>query len=154
MRRMLFVVFMVILGAFLIVFFYMRKKEGKTTPELMTLSKEDVDKGKPIAIASEEEFYKVLKSNTIVLVDFYSNRCPPCKMVKPIIYEIAKEYMGRIAVATVNINNFGDLAVEYEVEYIPDVKIFKGGSIEETLVGLKQKEEYTKIIDRLLQNEN
>lgn len=120
-------------------------QDGKTAEEARS-------NGKIIDIADKDEFDEVLTSNEVVLVYFYADWCSACKILKPTIYEIAGEYDGSIAVVAVNVEKLSDLADKYEIQSIPDVKIFKQGKIEETLIGIRDTKVYIDIIDRLLRN--
>ena len=91
---------------------------------------------------SSENFEKeVLKSEKPVLVDFYADWCGPCKMMSPIIEELATELDGKAKVGKINVDENPDIAVEYNVMSIPTLIIFKNGKEEKRLVGLRDKEE-------------
>ena len=91
---------------------------------------------------SSENFEKeVLKSEKPVLVDFYADWCGPCKMMSPIIEELAAELDGKAKVGKINVDENPDIAVEYNVMSIPTLIIFKNGKEEKRLVGLRDKEE-------------
>ncbi len=85
----------------------------------------------------EEE---VLKSNNKVLVDFYADWCGPCKMMSPIIDEIAEEKQG-IKVGKVNVDNNQELAIKYDVMSIPTIIVFENGVPKKTFIGVTDKNE-------------
>ena len=91
---------------------------------------------------NEENFEEeVLKSNKKVLIDFYADWCGPCKMMSPIIDEIAKEVGSEIKVGKVDVDENQELAIKYDVMSIPTIIIFKNGKAEKTFVGLRDKQE-------------
>ena len=92
----------------------------------------------------EEE---VLKSEKLVLVDFFATWCGPCKMIAPVLSEIAKEYEGKVKVGKVNVDEQKDLAVQYKISNIPTLLLFKGGSVKNVLVGFHSKSELEKMIN-------
>jgi thioredoxin 1 len=104
-------------------------------------------------VESAAGFSKILQSHDVVLVDFYANWCGPCKMLKPTIHGIADQYAGRAAVVGVDVDRAGELAQQYGVRGIPDVRIFKSGRPVQQLVGLRGKEAYTDLLDALLDAE-
>lgn len=103
-----------------------------------------------IELKAEADLEQVLRSNDVVLVDFFSDRCPPCTRLKPTIHEIATEYAGRAAVVSVDVTKFTSLARKHGVMGIPDVKIFKAGKLAKTIVGLSPKKAYTGVLDGLV----
>jgi thioredoxin 1 len=93
---------------------------------------------------------QVLQSTTPVLVDFWAPWCGPCKMISPIVEELAGEFAGQIKVAKVNVDNNQDLAARYGIRGIPTVMIFKNGESVASLVGLRSKEDLTRAINAAL----
>ena len=88
----------------------------------------------------EENFEKeVLKSEGKVLVDFYADWCMPCKMMSPIIDEIAEELQGKIKVGKINVDNNQELAMKYDVMSIPTIMIFENGTLLKTFIGVTDK---------------
>ena len=86
----------------------------------------------------EEE---VLKSEGKVLVDFYADWCGPCRMMSPVIDDIAKELDGTVKVGKVNVDNNQELAIKYDVMSIPTIMVFEKGNQIRTFVGVTDKQE-------------
>ena len=84
----------------------------------------------------EEE---VLKSDIPVLVDFWATWCGPCRMIAPVIAEIAEENEGKVKVGKVNVDEEATLAERYRVSSIPTVMVFRGGKLCGTTVGARPK---------------
>lgn len=95
----------------------------------------------PLKISSENFEKEVLNSDKAVLIDFYADWCGPCKMMSPIIDEIAKELNEKIQVGKINVDENQDLAMEYGVMSIPTILIFRDGKEDKRFVGVRDKEE-------------
>lgn len=92
---------------------------------------------------------EVLQSSQPVLVDFWAEWCGPCKMIAPVLDELADELAGRARVGKVNVDEEPDLAAQFRVASIPTLLFFKGGQVVEQLVGAKSKRELKASLERL-----
>ena len=98
-----------------------------------------------ITLTNDNFQTEVLESDIPVLVDFWATWYGPCKMVGPIVAEIADEYEGKIKVGKVNVDEEPVLAMQYQVTAIPTLFIFKNGDVANKLVGFAPKEEIVKL---------
>lgn len=95
---------------------------------------------------SENFETEVLKSEVPVLVDFYADWCGPCKMMGPVVEELAEEYAGRAKVGKLNVDESDDIAAKYRVMTIPTILVLKNGEINAKFIGIQDKH---KLMDAL-----
>jgi len=97
---------------------------------------------------NKESFDKVVSSSSekTTLIDFWAPWCGPCKALTPVLEELSTELSSEVDIYKVNVDENTDLAQENGVQSIPTILVFKGGSLSQTLVGLKTKEELTEIV--------
>jgi thioredoxin 1 len=81
----------------------------------------------------------IASATTPVLVDFWAPWCGPCKMIAPILEELATELAGKLAISKVNVDDNGDIAAEYGIRAIPTLLLFKDGKLAEQYVGMMDK---------------
>ena len=102
-----------------------------------------------VTLTQENFAQNVLQSPTPVLVDFWAEWCGPCKMIAPILDELADEYSGKVTIAKVNIDEHQGLATQYGVRAIPTLLVFNKGQVADQIVGARGKRDLKASLDRV-----
>jgi thioredoxin 1 len=93
---------------------------------------------------------EVLKSAIPVLVDFWAEWCGPCRMVAPVVEEVAKQYEGKVKVAKVDVDQNQRVATQFQIRSIPSLYIFKNGKVADQIIGAVPKQHITTALDKVL----
>lgn len=93
---------------------------------------------------------EVMKAEQPVLVDFYADWCGPCKMMAPVVEELAAEYTGKVKVGKLNVDDNTQSAARFRVMSIPTIVILKNGEVLDTVVGVVSKEELVEKLEKAL----
>jgi thioredoxin 1 len=104
----------------------------------------------PIAVTDQTFEQRVLGSGKPVLVDFWADWCPPCKMIDPVLAEIAAEYADRLTIAKLNIDADPMTPTKYGVLSAPTLNLYKDGQVVQQIVGAKPKRQLLKLIEPYL----
>ncbi len=99
-----------------------------------------------ITLTSKNFEQEVMQSNKPVLIDFWAGWCGPCRMLSPIVDEVAKEVGGKIKVGKVNIDEQQEIAKGFEVMSIPTLVLIENGKVKSTLVGVRSKSEILEMV--------
>jgi thioredoxin 1 len=104
-----------------------------------------------ILVLTVENFpTQVLQSTKPVLVDFWAEWCGPCKMIAPVLDELATEFDGRVSIGKINVDEQQALASQFGIQGIPTLLIFKGGQVIDQVVGLRGKKDLQSRLERAL----
>lgn len=106
--------------------------------------------GNPITITDDSFQAEVVDSSLPVLVDFWAVWCGPCRMVAPIVDELAVEYEGRVKVGKVDVDSEQKIAADYGIRSIPTLLIFKNGELADQVVGAVPKKQLVEKLDAVL----
>jgi len=102
---------------------------------------------KPIEVTDATFKQEVLDSDQPVLIDFWAVWCGPCKMVAPIVEELASEYNGRLKVGKLNVDDNPETSIQFGIRSIPTLMVFKGGKVVEQIIGAVPKRN---LVDKVL----
>nr|WP_300091274.1 thioredoxin [Sedimentibacter sp.] len=99
-------------------------------------------------VKSTSEFDELLAKEKLVLVDFWATWCAPCRMIAPVIEQLADKYDGKVAVAKVDVDQNQELSIRYGIQSIPTVILFNDGKVESKEIGVKPLASFTKMLDK------
>ena len=101
---------------------------------------------------TNENYESLMASGQPVVIDFWAEWCGPCRMVAPIIEEMAAQYEGKVAIGKCDVDSCDDIVAQYRVRNIPTIVFIKGGEVVDKIVGATSKETIKSKIDALLQS--
>jgi thioredoxin 1 len=102
-----------------------------------------------VTLTQESFAQQVLQSPVPVLVDFWAEWCGPCKMIAPLLDELADEYDGKVKIGKVNVDEQQSLATEYGIRAIPTLLLFNKGQVADQIVGARSKRDFKTSLDRV-----
>ena len=105
---------------------------------------------KPVEVTDANFDEEVLKAETPVLVDFWAPWCGPCRMVAPVVEQLAEEYDGRVKFLKLNTDDNVNTAAKYGIRSIPTLLMFKGGEPVDQIIGFRPKGDLKKTVDKAL----
>jgi len=106
---------------------------------------------KTIETGTDDNFDEVVRESDVpVLVDFWAPWCGPCRMVGPVLDEVAEEYSGKVKVVKVNVDENTQVAGSMGIQSIPAVALFHKGTLQQMLIGARPKQDFTAVLDQTL----
>ncbi|PJA98667.1 MAG: thiol reductase thioredoxin [Ignavibacteriales bacterium CG_4_9_14_3_um_filter_30_11] len=104
---------------------------------------------KPFEITDDNFETEVIKSDLPVLIDFWAAWCGPCRMIAPIVEELAEEYSGKVKIGKLDVDNNQQTAIKYGVRSIPTLLVFKNGEVKNTIIGAVPKSQISQKLDAI-----
>ncbi len=101
-----------------------------------------------IHYATDSSFDELVKSETPVLVDFWAEWCAPCRRIAPTVEALATDYVGKLTVAKMNVDENPDVPMRLGIRSIPTLLLFKGGAVVDTVIGAVDKDTIRKMVDK------
>lgn len=105
---------------------------------------------KPIEITDSNFEQEVIKSDVPVLIDFWAIWCGPCKVIAPVVEEIASEYEGKLKVGKLDVDNNPNTAVKYGIRSIPTLMVFNNGQVSDQMIGALPKAQIVNRLERVV----
>ena len=105
---------------------------------------------KPITITDDNFESEVIKSDKPVLIDFWATWCGPCRMIAPIVEELASEYEGKAKIGKLDVDNNQQTSIKFGVRSIPTILLFKNGELKDTIIGAVPKSNIVQRLDAVL----
>ena len=105
----------------------------------------------PITITDDNFETEVLKSDKPVIIDFWATWCGPCRMIAPIVEELAKEYDGKVKVGKLDVDSNQGTSIKYGVRSIPTVLFFNNGEVKDTIIGAVPKSMFVEKVKTILE---
>jgi len=136
-----------VVAALIVASFGYKPRSGSVSSAYIDQNQE----AKVMSIESASEFQKkVIDAGGVVLVDFFSHSCPPCKALGPVVSTLAQKYEGKAGIYKVDVEKNMELAQKWGIQKIPAVVILKDGKEVERKIGLRPESEYAGALDKLL----
>lgn len=103
---------------------------------------------KTVIVTKDNFEQEVIKSEKVIMVDFWAPWCGPCRSVAPIMEELANEFDGKARIAKVNVDEEGDLVSKFRIMSIPTIMLFKNGEVAEKIIGSRSKAELVALLEK------
>lgn len=106
--------------------------------------------GREVILTKDNFEEEVKQADIPVLVDFWADWCVPCKMIAPILEEIAEEYDGKVKIGKLNVDQHGEIAMQYSITSIPTLMVFKHGEVVNQKIGAGSKQDVEKLFNEYI----